>query len=60
MVRGRTVFPDILAELQLAELSDNDRPQEKADQECGQTGVNRSESDIPEDIESRNAGVQRV
>jgi hypothetical protein len=59
-MRLRSVITDVLADLHLSQFANKPGTQDEADQKGRQTGVNRPKRDVPENVERRYAGVQRV
>ena len=56
----RAVLPDGLPDLVGAELADEPRPEDEAEQKRRDRGVDRSKRDVPEYVEERVVHVQRI
>ena len=52
----RTVFTDVLADLEFAQLIDDEGPNEEGDEHCSETGKSGPERQIPEDAEGSEVG----
>ena len=55
-----SVFADVLTDLQLPQLADHPRTEQETDEESRQAGINGPERDVPEHIEYRYDGMQRI
>ena len=58
LVRFRTLIPDVLADLELAQFFDYIWPDEQGDQHRRQTGKSGTKRQIPEDTEGSEVGEQ--